>query len=435
MHGEQSLLTSRYNRKMFSSTLFRPSSQHTALHTIVLMRVVALSCLLTVVVISTTLLDIELRLLPLFAVMSMLAVFSVWTWYRMRQPRGASDLMLFIQLLVDICALSVMLYFSGGATNPFVSFYLPAVAVAAALLPWHQALLLSVLAIGAYSVLTNYFVPLHLGDADRAISYHLAGMWANFAFSAALITWFVAVLSRTVRQRDAQLALARERYLENDKLASLGIQAANAAHEMGTPLATMSIIASDLKSESEQANNAALHAYREDFATIESQIALCKTALDRMGKQTALGVSDEPASAKHWLKRFSDEWRLRYPSVQFKLILPDEDVTITASISLAQILTTLLDNAAQAIATTGKSITLQLQSAAKHVLIEVIDDGAGIAPTLLPRLGYEPLKQSTNGRGIGLFLAFATARQIDATLELTQASPHGTCARLKIPAL
>jgi two-component system sensor histidine kinase RegB len=96
-------------------------------------------------------------------------------------------------------------------------------------------------------------------------------------------------------------------------------------------------------------------------------------------------------------------------------------------------LTTLLDNAAQAIANTGKAITLQLQTTARHILIDVIDDGPGIAPALLPHLGYEPLKQSANGRGIGLFLAFATARQIDATIELTQVPAGGTCARLKIP--
>jgi two-component system sensor histidine kinase RegB len=351
----------------------------------------------------------------------------------MRQPRAASDAMLFAQLLVDICALSVMLYFSGGATNPFASFYLPAVAVAAALLPWHQALFLSMLAIGAYSLLTSYFVPLHIGNADRAISYHLAGMWANFSFSAALIAWFVAALSRTVRQRDAQLAQARERYLESDRLASMGIQAANAAHAMGTPLSTVSIIASDLRAESEQPANTALHVYREDFATIEAQIKLCETALNRMGKQTVLGVSGETVSAIEWLTFFSDEWRLRYPTVQFKLLLPDQHVDITASISLAQILTTLLDNAAQAIATSGKSVTLQMKPAARHVLIDVIDDGPGIAPALLPRLGYEPLQQSANGRGIGLFLAFATARQISATIELMQSPTGGTCARLKIP--
>lgn len=418
---------------MFTLPHSRPFLQHAALRTIVLMRVVALSCLLVIGIISTTWLDIALQLKPLLLVITMLAIFSAWTWWRMQQPRAASDLMLFIQLLVDICALSVMLYFSGGATNPFVSFYLPAIAVAAALLPWYQALLLSLLAIGAYSLLTTFFVPLHIGDADRAISYHLAGMWANFAFSTALITWFVAVLSRTVRQRDAQLAQARERYLENDRLASLGIQAANTAHEMGTPLSTMSIIASDLRAESELPSNPALHAYRDDFATMEAQIMLCKTALDRMGKQTVLDVSDEPASAKQWLKQFSDEWRLRYPSLQFTLILPDADATITGSISLAQILTTLLDNAAQAIASSGKSVILRLRPEARYALIEVIDDGPGISPTLLPRLGYEQLEQSAHGRGIGLFLAFATARQIDATIELTQATPTGTCASLKIP--
>ncbi len=401
------------------------------------MRAVALLCLALMLALATLWLGIGLRLLPLLDVMALLALFNAWTWLRMQQVRPVSDHEVFIQLLIDISALSIMLYFSGGATNPFVSFYLPALAVAAALLSWQYALLLASLAIVAYSLLTTFFVQLHIGDPDRAISYHLAGMWANFSVSAALITWFVAGLSRTVRQRDAQLAQARERHLENDRLVALGIQAANAAHEIGTPLSTVAIIAGELLHDIDRTNinggkDRALGSYREEFATIEAQIALCKAALDRMGKYNANeGETGEIVSASAWLTRFADQWRLRYPASRLELDLAADDVRIHDSISLAHILTTLLDNAAQAAG--DKAIRLVLHSEQGHALIEVIDKGPGIAPELLARLGFEPIRNHSAGRGIGLFLAFAAARQIGASIALIANPGGGTRACLTVP--
>jgi two-component system sensor histidine kinase RegB len=417
------------------STIFEVLPQHQTLRTVVLMRAVALLCLSLMLALATLWLHIALPLWQIASVILLLAAFNGWTWRRMRQSQPVGDDAVFVQLLVDICALSAMLYFSGGATNPFVSFFLPDLAVAAALLTWRPALFLAGLAIAAYSLLTAFFVPLRLDDPDRAISYHLAGMWANFSVSAALIVCFVAGLSRTVRQRDAQLAQARERYLENDRLLALGMQAANAAHEIGTPLSTVAIIANELLHESDGAGrDHALAPYREDFATIETQIALCKAALDRMGK--ADGKSDEnqeTVAAHAWLTQFADQWRLRYPAARLELALADSDARIAGSVALAQILTTLLDNAAQAVAASDAGIRLALRVERRLAVIEVADQGPGIAPQTLKRLGFEPIQSKLSGRGIGLFLAFATARRIGAGIELISNPGSGTRAHVAVP--
>ncbi len=417
---------------MFFSTSLKVLPQHETLRTIVLMRVIVLLGQLLALALAQFSLGAGLRLPPLLAVMALLAAFNVWTWRRMRYLRPASDHELFAQLLADVAALSALLYFSGGATNPFVSFYLPALAVAAALLPWRYALSLTSLAIVAYSLLTKFYVSLHIHDPSRAIGYHLAGMWANFFISAMLITWFVARLSRTVRQRDAQLARAREQHMENERLIALGMQAANAAHEMGTPLSTIAIIGGELLREAR--NDFALTAYREEFATIEAQIALCKTALDRMGAHacnppgTNLAV---PVTA--WLAQFIEEWRVRYPASRIELSLEPNNALINTSLPLGQILMTLLDNAAQAVSFTNATIQLSLHFDDRNAIIQVIDSGPGIAPDLLVRLGYQQVESSSCGRGIGLLLAFATARQIGASINLASRDPRGTKATLTIP--
>ena len=120
---------------MIFSTLFRVPPQHETLRTIALMRLIALAGQLLVVALAMFWLDIDLPLLPLYGAITVLAAFNGWTWRRMQRAHPAGDNELFVQLLADVMTLSALLYFSGGATNPFVSFYLPALAVAAAILP------------------------------------------------------------------------------------------------------------------------------------------------------------------------------------------------------------------------------------------------------------------------------------------------------------
>jgi len=395
------------------------------------MRSVALTVQLLVAGLAVFLLKIDIRMTPLIAVILALAIFNAWTWIRSRNPRPAGDIELLLQLVVDSVALSVSLYFYGGATNPFVSFYLLSIAVGAALLPWRYAVTLPIFSIVCYSLLTKFYVPLHIMDLDLAISYHLAGMWANFAVSATLITWFVVRLSRQLRQRDSLLAAARELQLQNERFVALGMQAANAAHEMGSPLSTVAIIAGELHREC--ASNESLIAYRDDLNTIETQISLCKVALDRMGH--AAVSSGGTVFLVSWLEQFIQTWRLRYPSVRLSIVLPPEEMQsqVNDAAVIGQVLTTLLDNCAQAFASNDGLIHLSLRSDARCTMIEVADNGPGIASDLLDRLGHEPVRSAYNGQGIGLLLAFASARQIGATIVFSRQRSNGTVATLTIP--
>lgn len=414
------------------STLFNVLPQHKTLRTIVLMRLIALAGQLLVLAIAQFWLGIDLPLPPLITAILFLAVFNGWTWRRMQRAHPAGNAELFIQLLADIATLSALLYFSGGATNPFVSFYLPALAVAAAILPWRYAAVLALCSVAAYSLLTSVYVPLQIEDEDRAVTYHLAGMWANFAVSAGLITWFVAYMSTALRERDTRLAQARERQLRNERIVALGTQAAGAAHEMGTPLSTVAVIAGELLHET--AHDPALAAYRDDLATIEAQIALCKTALERMGMsaEDSLATPAAPVRLTDWLEPFVERWRLRHPATRMSLALAPCDARVANIQAVGQILHTLLDNAARAAAESETPIGLALAIGPQTACMEVTDDGPGIAPGLLKRLGYEPVESAAGGQGIGLLLAFATARQIGATLDILPLRPHGTVAKLTV---
>lgn len=418
-----------YNPAMDLPPIFSTLPQHQTLSRLIWMRWIAIVAQLLVIAVVHFTLDVGLSagaLKSLFGVIALLAIFNLLSWWRMRYARPAADSELFMQLLVDVTSLSLLLYFSGGATNPFVSFYLPALAVAAAILPWRLAFVLALYAFASYSLLTYVYQPLHIHDSSRGMAYHLAGMWVNFAVSAALITWFVTRISSNLRQREAQLAQARERQLQGERMVALGAQAASAAHEMGTPLSTIAVIAGELRNEARQ--SPALAAYGADLAIIEQQIAVCKNALERMRLDADPQASAGPHPLKDWLANFIDAWRLRYPAVNLSLSLPPEDGMSSDTQVLGQVLLTLLDNAARAVAAERGRVQVTLTVAAASALIRVQDDGAGIDAELLPRLGYQPVAGSADGKGIGLLLAFESARQIGAAIRLSAPAGGGTIA-------
>jgi two-component system, sensor histidine kinase RegB len=425
-----------YNPAMDLPLIFSILPQHQILSRLIWMRWVAIVAQLLVIAGVHFTLDVGLSagaLKSLFCVIAFLCAFNLLSWWRMRYARPAADSELFVQLLTDISCLSLLLYFSGGATNPFVSFYLPALAVAAAILPWRQAFMLALYAFASYSLLTYVYQPLHIHDSSRGMAYHLAGMWVNFAVSAALITWFVTRISGNLRQREAQLAQARERQLQGDRLVALGAQAASAAHEMGTPLSTIAVIAGELRNDARQ--SPALAAYAADLAVIEQQIAVCKKALDRMRVEADPQAVAGPRAIKEWLSKFIDGWRLRYPAINLSLSLPEQDGMSNKVQVLGQILLTLLDNAARAVTPNGGQVQVTLLLAAASAVIRVQDNGDGIDADLLLRLGYQPVASNADGKGIGLMLAFESARQLGAEIKLTStaAGPgSGTIAEITV---
>ena len=423
----------RYNSCMNFSPAPNAVPQHELLRRLMWMRVVAITGQFSAVAIAKWGLGIDLPLTPMFTVIVMLAVFNAWTWWCLRIRRPASHDTLFIQLFVDLLAVSSLLLFSGGATNPFVSVYLPALAVAAAILPWGYTLLLAVFALAGYSLMMSVYVPLQIVPADRAFTYHLTGLWANFALSAALITWFVARMSNTLRERDAQLARAREQQLQNERIVALGTQAASAAHEIGTPLATIAVIAGELLHEMKK--HPSLMAFHDDVAAIETQIAVCKSSLDRLGQHASADAASNAiaVSLGAWLARFIAGWRLRHPGARLDLSLPPSEARAANAASVGQILLILLDNAARAAGAVDRPITVSLEVNGHSAAIHVHDNGPGIRADLLKRLGNDQVSSTTGGQGMGLMLAFATARQFGGEIRLSSPSSGGTLATLVVP--
>jgi two-component system, sensor histidine kinase RegB len=369
----------------------------------------------------------KLPLPAMLLVIGLEMLFNGLTWLRVTRAQPETDLELFGQMWVDLGALSALLFLSGGASNPFVTLYLPSLAIAAAVLPWAMMIWLALFAVACYAMLSYYYVPLNIENPANLFDYFRTGLWVNFMVSVGLIGWFVARMSRGLRVRDAALAEAQQRHLRDERAVALGVQAATVAHEMGTPLSTIAMLSEELRDAAAHDRN--LAPYAADFELLEQQMALCTSALARL-RSRASGPSTRQA-LDEWLVSFIEQWRLRHPQVKFAQIgETPEGVAIDDPVAVGQILTILLDNAARA---SSESVTLDATVETNAVRFDVCDHGPGIPPALRTSLGAAPVESTQGGHGVGLYLAFSSAARLGGSIELGACEPRGTRAVLRLP--
>jgi two-component system sensor histidine kinase RegB len=371
---------------------------------------------------------VDLPLPAMLMVIGLEVVFNAFTWLRVTRSRPETNIELLGQLWVDLGALSALLFLSGGTTNPFVSLYLPSLAIAAAVLPWHLMIWLAAFAVCCYASLAFDSIPLNLENPANLFDYFREGMWVNFMVSVGLIAWFVARMSKALRLRDSELADAQQRLLRDERAVALGVQAATVAHEIGTPLSTIAMLTEELRDAAR--TDTGLARYGADLELLEQQMTLCTSALARLRSRASLPSNRQ--TLDEWLDGFVVQWRLRHPHVTFEQIgTPPADVWLDDTVAVSQILTILLDNAARA---SHDHVTLRATSADGDVEFEVCDTGRGIPPSLRGTLGSMPVDSTQGGHGVGLYLAFTAAARLGGSIELSDGDPHGTRAVLRLPA-
>ena len=214
---------------MFSDLSQSPLSKN--LYRLFLLRNIAIiaQCLTFAIVYWT--IDIVIPWTEMIIVVVLLASLNLLTCIRLRRKWPVSHLEFFVQLLIDVLALSALLFFSGGSTNPFISLYLLPLTIAAATLPWRYTWSMAAITIACYTLLLFDYVPLPHDHNKHLVEFalHVSGMWLAFVLSTVIIAWFVVRMSASIRERDQDLAKAREHALRNEQIIALGTLAAGAA--------------------------------------------------------------------------------------------------------------------------------------------------------------------------------------------------------------
>lgn len=389
---------------------------------------------LTILVVDQ-LLRISLPLPAMLGLTALLGVFNLASGWRARLATPVSNLELFIGLLLDVGVLTAQLYLAGGTDNPFVYLFLLQVVVAALLLRPLYLWAMVLVTLMAFLALTEWHHPLALApDALWALPpQYLGGLLLCFLLNVSLLVVFIGRISRNLRQRDAELADLRQRAAEEGHILRMGLLASGAAHELGTPLATLSVILGDW---AHMAPFAAEPELREEIEEMQRQIQRCKTIVS--GILMSAGEMRGEAAARTTLWAFVDnlasDWRRTRPSVPLEVErsgLPD--AVIISDSALQQVIANLLDNASEA--APAQPLRLLADCVDDSWLrLRVIDRGPGFAPGTLSRFGH-PYQSSKGqpGRGLGLFLSVNVARTLGGRLEARNCDGGGAEVTLTLP--
>ncbi|MFZ5523044.1 MAG: GerAB/ArcD/ProY family transporter [Pseudomonadota bacterium] len=413
-----------------NSTMLSPLPGHSQLRRLVTLRSVAIAAQLLTLAVVWKILELKLVWPPMLLTIAALASINLFSWMRLSSGKSVSNLELFIQLCADVLALSILLYYGGGSTNPFISLFLLPLVIAAATLPGRYSWGMAALTAACYSVLMVYYVPLphnHQHDGDSAFSAHVLGMWLGFVISAVVVAYFVVQMAQTVRSRDEMLARVREEILRNERIVSLGTQAAGAAHELGTPLSTMAVVIGELRHDVK-----ARPEWRDGLSILDEQVRGCKRILDKILANAQDNGTASLRPANRLVAEVLDEWQLLRPAAQFRYhcngTQPAPLISVDATLRAA--LMNLLNNAADA---APQSIEIRSHWDAENFTLEIHDHGEGLSKEAILKSGSAFFTTKTGGYGLGLFLANATIERMGGSVRLFNREGGGATTLLTLP--
>lgn len=373
--------------------------------------------------------------------MSGLIGLTVFSWFQSSRDKRVTEKAYGINLSLEIIGFSLLIYLSGGATNPFVFYYLVPLSIGVATLSKGHAWILCCLSIGVYTLLLFQYHPLPLFDMSHGMtvswkSPHILGMWMNFIVSALLITYFVSRMADQIRSQERELANHSQRQREDEHLLAMGTFAAGTAHELGTPLSSLAVILQDLSGD-----QGICEELRTELRVACGEVARCKDILHRLvtAAQTSQNSNRRQRPVGELLEQLRYQVKNLFPAAEIALQIDTslQIRSLPSDTALEQSLLNLLVNAVEASLEQGESrIEVQAVSgdAENHkVLIRVRDFGSGVADEILAKLGKVLVSGKAEGLGMGYFLANASINRIGGKLSIQNLASGGAETLVELP--
>ena len=340
----------------------------------------------------------------------------------------------FLWLVFDTLQLSLLLYLTGGLNNPFALLVMAPVTIAATVLRLHSTVILGLLAIAMMSVVSRYHLPIITADGQVL---NLPVLF-QFGFWVALLIGvvFLAIYARQVTTEmhtmgealvATQLALAREQ-----KLTDMGGVVAAAAHELGTPLATIKLVSSELMEE--LGNQPEL---LEDAELIRSQADRCRDILHSMGRAGKDDLHLRQAPLETLVREAAEPQLDRGKLVKFD-IRPIDDGALTqpAVPRRPEIIHGLRNLIQNAVDFSRAEVNVDVNWTMDEIIVRITDDGRGFPQSVIGRIGDPYVKRRRlaedgskrpgyEGMGLGLFIAKTLLERSGAKLSFTNSRRHG----------
>jgi two-component system sensor histidine kinase RegB len=374
--------------------------------------------------------DIHLPLRQMSVVLICLVAFNIGSLLRWRTHHEVTNGELFLALLVDVTTLTAQLYLSGGATNPFTFLYLLQVILGAVLLRAWSVWTMVAITTACFTGLTLFHRPLVLPDDYYGRSY-IEGTLICFALNAALLVIFITRINRNLRARDARLADLREQAAEEEHIVRMGLLASGAAHELGTPLSTVSVILGDWRRMPAIAADAQL---LEEIDEMQAQVQRCKAIVSGilLSAGEARGDSPVATTVRTFLDDLVKEWRETRPVTRFTYENRfGDDLSIVSDSAIKQMIYNVLDNALEA---SPQWVGLDVAHEGDVLRLTISDSGPGFPREMLAQLGkpYQSCK-GRPGAGLGLFLVSNVARTLHGSVSAHNRPEGGAIVTLTLP--
>jgi two-component system sensor histidine kinase RegB len=366
---------------------------------------------------------------------------NLWLAARVRHPdvprRIVTATLVAWAFVLDTLCLTFLLMLAGGPTNPFSLLYLVHITLSAIILTKRWTWLLGALSTLCFGLLFRVYRPipaLEMHHPEDGTNLHLIGMWIGFGVAAVLVALFSGKISELLRQHENSLLLMQAELAKRDRLASLATLAAGAAHELNTPLGTIAVVAREL--ELFATNTALNDAVAEDSRLIRTEVDRCREILWRMSVQGAQPAAhaSESVDARDLLDDVSRE--IQQPGrLKVDMSFPGQPVSLTVPRrAVAQALIALTRNALEASAP-DSTVRVMARQTGERFQFVVSDNGKGMSPGTLRRIG-EPFfttKEPGKGMGLGTFLVRTLAEQLGGRLTFESTPQAGTMATLELP--
>jgi two-component system sensor histidine kinase RegB len=420
-------------RRAWSPTLSHDATNKSNLLLLVQLRWLAVCGQVITILLVGFALGVDLPLLAMGLVLLGLVALNIFSLLRARSQSALTNTELFIQLLLDVAALTAQLYLSGGATNPFVSLYLLQVTLGAVLLqPWSSWALVALTAL-CFIILSVFFQPLALPQLGERglLQLHIQGAFVCFVLTAGLVVLFLIRASSNLRARDNRLADLRQQSAEEHHIVRMGLLASGAAHELGTPLATLSVILNDWKRMPLFQKEPELS---EEIAEMQSQLARCKAIVSGilMSSGEARGEGMVRTTVTGFFDDLVAEWKgSRSPRNLVFQNTFSPDAAIVSDLSLKQVIFNVLDNAHEESPSWMKVVTAR---EGNNLHFTVIDAGRGFSPEMLAEIG-RPYRSSKGrpGGGLGLFLVVNVVRKLGGSVSARNRGEGGASVTIELP--
>lgn len=337
----------------------------------------------------------------LFPATAILLTLNLWGIARLKDHQQFEVKEVVFHLLIDSLCLFYLMVLTGGSHNPFALLFLIIVILAAQCLPLKATWGFSVFTCGLYILLFIMDAIGHGSEHDHHFNLHLLGMIASFVLLCFFITYYVASTTLALKEKEKELH-------DNDKLILIGAFAAQAAHQMGSPLSSLSVLVKQIEDQISPLYNELL----------QKEIQRCQTILRELADKTAFKKAHAGGRVElfHFVEQAISQWSSRneFP-VQIKKMPNSTGPEMILDKSFEYALYNLLDNAKEAGA---KAIECVLECSASQIRISLIDDGKGLELPAKSYLELRPKARQSQGMGLGIYLTSMTVKALNGRLDL-----------------